>query len=160
LEIGDKKRTDNVRVTMAVVEIVETKERFTGKLGHGCDLLGELSEICREKNVRLGWLKGLGAVRKACQAYYDQHTHEYQPLEIDRPLEITHLVGNVSVKDGNPFVHAHVTLADEEGHAYGGHLAPGTIVFACEFTLEALSGGALERPFDETTGLSLWKMSE
>ena len=79
------------------------------------------------------------------------------PYVIDRPLEITNLVGNVSLRDGNPFVHAHVTLADSAGHAYGGHLAPGTIVFACEFVLEVLSESVLERAFDETTGLYLWK---
>ena len=64
------------------------------------------------------------------------------------------------MRDGNPFVHAHVTLADNAGHAYGGHLAPGTTIFACEFVLEVLSESVLERTFDETTGLYLWKGSD
>ncbi len=34
------------------------------------------------------------------------------------------------MKDGEIFVHAHITLADRKGRAYGGHLMPGTMVFA------------------------------
>ena len=33
-------------------------------------------------------------------------------------------------------VHAHVTLGDAEGRAFGGHLAAGTPVFACEFVIQ------------------------
>ena len=138
---------------------VTSTRRLVGRLTFGADLLEELGEICRRETVDLGWIAGLGAVSKACLAYYDQRKHEYQSLVIDRPLEITNLVGNVSLRDGSPFVHAHVTLADGAGHAYGGHLAAGTIVFACEFVLEVLSGPALERALDETTGLYLWKGS-
>ena len=71
-------------------------------------------------------------------------------------MEITNLKGNISVKDGNPFVHAHITLADKSGKCYGGHLAPGTVVFACEFLIEALDGPVFERCLDEKTGLPLW----
>jgi len=69
-------------------------------------------------------------------------------------------VGNVSLKDNSPFVHAHITLADKKANAYGGHLASGTVVFACEFMLEVFDGPVLQRDFDETTGLFLWTMPE
>ena len=55
------------------------------------------------------------------------------------------------------FVHAHVTLTDGEGKAIGGHLAPGTIVFACEVVIHAFEGPTLERGRDEVTGLPLWQ---
>jgi uncharacterized protein len=145
---------------MASVKKMKPKEIFMGRLSHGGDLLEELNDFCRKENIRLGRIEALGAVRKARLGFYDQQKREYQYFVIDQPLEITKLIGNVSVKDGNPFVHAHVTLSDKEGKAYGGHLAPGSVVFACEFILETLEGPALERGFDEPTGLSLWKMSE
>ena len=55
-------------------------------------------------------------------------------------------------------VHAHLTLADEDGSAYGGHLMPGTEVFACEIILEAFEGPGFERRLDHETGLPLWEM--
>ena len=121
--------------------------------------LEEITDICRKGNIRLGRMEALGAVQKARLGFYNQQTHAYQFIVIDQSLEITKLVGNVSLKDGLPFVHAHITLADMAGKAYGGHLAPGTVVFACEFLIESFDGPVLEREFDEGTGLPLWTMS-
>jgi predicted DNA-binding protein with PD1-like motif len=145
---------------MAMMRKVKSREAFIGKLSHGSDLLEEITDICRKEDIRLGRVEALGAVQKARLGFYNQQTREYQFLEFNQPLEITKLVGNVSLKEGDPFVHAHVTLADKAGNAYGGHLAPGTLVFACEFVLEAFEGPILERDFDEVTGLSLWTMSK
>lgn len=131
-----------------------------GKLSYGCDLLEELTAICRKENIRLGRIEALGAVQEARLGFYDQQRREYQFLTLSEPLEITMLIGNISLKDGDPFVHAHITLADEAGKAFGGHLAPGTVVFACEFIIVSFDGPVFERDFDGKTGLPLWTMSE
>ena len=145
---------------MAIMKNVTPRELFIGKLSYGGDLLEEITNVCQKKNIQLGRVEALGAVRRARLGFYNQHTHEYQFFVLDEPLEITKLVGNVSLKEGNPFVHAHITLADKTGNAYGGHLASGTVVFACEFILEAFNGPILERDFDGATGLHLWAMPE
>jgi predicted DNA-binding protein with PD1-like motif len=145
---------------MAVVKKVKPREIFMGKLSHGGDLLEEITDFCQRENIQLGWIEALGAVQRARLGFYKQETHEYEFFVVDQPLEITKLVGNVSLKDNSPFVHAHVTLADKRGNAYGGHLAPGTVVFACEFKLEIFDGPVLQRDFDEVTGLSLWVMAD
>ena len=138
---------------------VQSRQLFIGKLDYGSDLLEEISLICQKEDIELGRVEALGAVQKACIGYYDQKAREYRFIELNRHLEITHLIGNISFKDGAPMVHAHITLADESGNAYGGHLSPGTIVFACEFILEVFDGPLLNRAFDQQTGLPLWSMS-
>ena len=145
---------------MAIIKRVKSRELFMGKLNHGGDLLEEITDICRKKNVQLGRIEAVGAVQKACLAFYNQQTHEYQPVIIDQPLEITSLVGNISLKEGTPMVHAHVTLSDKTGKTHGGHLASGTVIFACEFILEVFDGPIFERGFDEETSLPLWTISE
>jgi len=145
---------------MAIMKKVKRKEVFIGKLSHGGDLLEEITDICQRENIQLARFEALGAVQRARLAFYNQETHEYEFFVVDQPLEITKLIGNVSLKDNSPFVHAHITLADKKGNAYGGHLAPGTVVFACEFILEIFDGPVLQREFDEVTGLSLWTMPE
>jgi predicted DNA-binding protein with PD1-like motif len=147
-------------MNMAIMKKITPGELFMGKLSYGSDLLEEMNQVCRKKNVHLGRIEALGAVQKAHLGFYNQQSHEYQFFLIDQPLEITKLVGNVSLKDGSPIVHAHITLADEKGNAYGGHLAPGTVVFACEFILQSFGGPVFERGFDEKTGLPLWTMAE
>jgi predicted DNA-binding protein with PD1-like motif len=153
-------REQEAEVEIPMMKKVKPREVFIGRLSQGGDLLEEMTDICGKENIQLGWIEALGAVEKARLAYYNQETHEYQFFVIDQPLEITKLAGNVSLKDGTPFIHAHITLADKAGKAYGGHLAPGTVVFACEFRLEVYDGADIKRDFDEATGLPLWVMAD
>ncbi|MFA5321330.1 MAG: PPC domain-containing DNA-binding protein [Smithella sp.] len=135
---------------------VSSRQIFMGKLSYGCDLLEELTKLAVEHDVRLGRIEAIGAVQKARIGFYNQETRQYRFSAFDHPLEITKLIGNISLKDGSPFVHAHITLSDASGQSYGGHLATGTIVFACEFLLEAFDGPVFNRCLDEETGLPLW----
>ncbi|MBU1052297.1 MAG: DNA-binding protein [Proteobacteria bacterium] len=143
---------------MTIFNKIESSELFMGKISNGSDLLEEITDICRKKSIMLGRIEAIGAVQKARLAFYNQQTREYQFITIDQPLEITQLVGNISLKDGEPVVHAHITFADKTGQAYGGHLAPGTVVFACEFIMEVFTGQVFERKPDKLTGLHLWEM--
>jgi predicted DNA-binding protein with PD1-like motif len=139
---------------------VKKGKTIMGKFRHGADLLEEITGVCGEHDIRLGRVEAIGAVKKASIGFYDQQARTYAYLTLDKEMEITKLSGNVSVKDGQVFVHAHVTLADDTGRAYGGHLAPGTIVFACECVIEAFEGPALERVLDDETGLALWDIGK
>ena len=130
-----------------------------GQIPTGADLYESISKICTEEDVKIGKVTALGAVSQAALAYYDQKGKEYRPIKFEKHLEILNCTGNVSLKDGKPFVHVHATFSDEKGNAFGGHLMPGTIVFACEVTIEELEGKALDRGPDEITGLNLWGKS-
>ena len=143
---------------MAVYNEIKPGKTFIGKLKFGGDLLGELTCVCEQNNIRLGRVEALGAVQKARIAFYDQQARKYNFLEINKPLEITKLIGNVSLRDGKPMVHAHITLSDSQGNAFGGHLSDGTIVFTCEFIINSYDGPDHVREYDAQTGLPLWKI--
>ncbi len=133
---------------------------FMGRLAKGDDLLKALENICREQNITMGEIRALGAVTQARVGFYNQVERKYYFLEFAQPLEILALVGNISLKDGKPMVHAHVTLADAQGRAFGGHLAEGAPVFACEYVIwEYTAEVELARQPDEATGLLLWPPS-
>ena len=136
---------------------VSRSSTFMVRLPHGCDLIEELTAICMREEIMQGQVRAIGAVQKACISFYDQKEQTYKSTAFDRPLEIAQLTGNISLKDGKPFVHAHVTLTDEDSNVFGGHLAAGTLVFACEAVIEGFDGPQLERTFDEQTGLGLWR---
>jgi len=136
---------------------VTAGRRIMGRLAKGEDLLAALTKCCQDLGVHLGEVRAIGAVSQARVGYYDQEGRQYLWLELPNPLEILALLGNISFKDGKPFVHAHVTLGDREGRAYGGHLAEGTTVFAGEFVIyEFQAEQRLERHYDAQTGLFLW----
>ena len=130
---------------------------IVARLKHGADLLEELTRVAQENGVTLASVTAIGAVTSARLAFYDQAAHTYGSFDVPLPLEIASLIGNVSYRDGETFVHAHVTLSDHEGRCYAGHLVEGNPIFACEAVLTQLVGSSLHRVFDEVTGLTLWE---
>jgi len=136
---------------------VSPGRRLLGRLAKGEDLLAGLEQRGAAAGIKLGAVRAIGAVSRARFGYYHQTERRYAFLEFSEPLEILALLGNVSLKDGQVMVHAHVTLADAQGRAWGGHLAEGTLVFACEYEIqEYLGEKPLARALDEETGLFLW----
>jgi predicted DNA-binding protein with PD1-like motif len=136
---------------------VTAGRKIVGRLAKGEDLLAGLEKVAREHGITLGEVQALGAVSQARLGYYNQTERQYYFFDLDRPLEIVSLIGNISLKDEKPMIHAHVSLADQAGRAFGGHLANGTLVFACEFAIqEYRSATPLVRRPDEPTGLFLW----
>ncbi|MFC1467597.1 PPC domain-containing DNA-binding protein [Verrucomicrobiota bacterium] len=134
------------------------KQTLMGRLQHGQDLLEALTHLCYEEGITLGRVTAIGAVQKAGVAFYDQKEREYRRIEFDRPMELLSLTGNISMKDGKPFIHAHITLGDPCGSVHGGHLDTGTVVYACEYEIHAYSGPELDREYDEATALALWNL--
>jgi predicted DNA-binding protein with PD1-like motif len=131
--------------------------KIMGRLAKGEDLLGALTSCAREHGISLGEVQAIGAVSQARVGYYDQAERKYYYLDLNNPREILSLTGNISLKDGEPMVHAHITLSGDDGRAVGGHLAEGTLAFACEFAIqEYRSATPLVRQMDEPTGLFLW----
>ncbi len=129
---------------------------FLCELKHNSSFVSSIINFAKKKRVKMAAFTLVGAVKRAKLAYYDQVTHEYQQIKLDKPLEIASCFGNLSLKDGKPFVHAHAVLADAAGKTYGGHLINATI-FAAELHLQELLGKKLEREYDQTTGLALWE---
>jgi uncharacterized protein len=132
------------------------KRTIIGQLPRGTDLLEGLTAFVRKENIRFGRIQALGATTHAVVAYYDQKSHEYIPMEFPAGMEILNLHGNISLRDNQPFVHIHVTLSDREGRAWGGHVLPGTILWALEVFIDEYTGEPPVRRKDEATGLFLW----
>lgn len=136
---------------------MKIKRSILGQLPYGSDLFDAMTELVQKENIRLGRISGIGATTHAVVAFYDQNTKKYNPLEFPGGMEILNLQGNVSLRDGKPFVHIHVVLGDPQGNVFGGHLLQGTKLFACEVTVDELEGDELVRAHDDRTGLYLWK---
>ncbi|MBA4313205.1 MAG: DNA-binding protein [Chlorobiaceae bacterium] len=133
------------------------KRTIIGQFSHGTDLLEELTQLVQKEDIRSGRIHGIGATTHAIVAYYDQNTKKYNSMEFTGGMEILNLTGNVSIRDGKPFVHVHLLLGDPNGKVFGGHLMPGTKLWASEVIIDEFEGEELVRGQDEKTGLFLWK---
>lgn len=141
---------------MSLFECNANKELVV-RLKHDADLVQSITELARNKGIEAGSFTAIGALKSARLGYYDQKDREYREIKIDSPHELASCIGNISLKDGEPFVHVHAVLADRTGNTKGGHLFGG-IVFAAEVHLRQLEGPKIERKYDEATGVSLWEM--
>lgn len=137
---------------------IMVERRFMGRFPYGGDLLEEINKVIINENVRSGEIRIIGAVSKATFGYYDAESKKYLYIIKNEHLEILSATGNISLKDGKPFPHVHITLADKHGKAFGGHLMEGTKIFAAEFVIADYGDNKLERVYDEFTGLQLWNI--
>lgn len=129
---------------------------FVGRLETGSDLVEEIERHCAEHGILAAQVTVIGAMRRVRYAYYRQEAKEYLELASDTHHEVVGFVGNISERDGGPFLHAHATFGDEAGATVGGHLLRGCEVFAAEVMIRELGDVSLVRIHDEETGLALW----
>lgn len=128
---------------------------FLARLDLGAEIVSQISDLAKREGIETGTLSAIGALSRAELACYDQAAHVYQTIRVEGPVEMVSALGNISLRDGRPFVHAHAVLADGEGRTRGGHLMKGE-VFAAEICLQELVGQPLIREHDPATGLHLW----
>lgn len=125
------------------------------RLPPGSDLYAEITQAAKELGIRWAGVNVIGALSSLSYGYYDQQEHEYRRLEHEGELEIASAVGNLSLKDGEPFLHMHLVAAGPDGSTMGGHLFGGT-VFVAEVAFQVFEGDGPVREPDRHTELDLW----
>lgn len=130
---------------------------FLGRLPEQADIVQALGEFCLRRGIRAGWISAIGTVQRAVLGYYDHERGQYRRIPVEGLMEVVSCQGNVSLKDGRPFVHLHIVLSGPDGETVAGHLFEST-VFVGEFWLQEAIGPDLERRPDARSGLALWDL--
>lgn len=110
-------------------------------------------------NFRSGIFYGIGACEETELAVYQPKIKKYRKKKLKKQMEITSLIGNLSLTGyemgkAKHIIHAHITLSDQTFKAVGGHLIRAKINPTCEIYLKAFSQ-KLKKGFDPKTGLML-----
>jgi predicted DNA-binding protein with PD1-like motif len=128
---------------------------FLVRTDHDSDIVAFITEFAKKQNISAATFTAIGALKSAKLGFYDQQKHQYTQHLMTEPNEIASCTGNISLKEGEPFVHAHAVLSDQNGNTKAGHLMEAK-VFAAEIHLTELLGEKVERKMDAVTELSLW----
>ena len=121
-------------------------------------LLEALTEYTKKNNIKTAEISFIGAVQNVKVMYFNQIKKEYEHHEFHGGHEVLNGLGNVSLLDGEPFVHIHMTVADKEGKAFGGHLDEGTRVWLIEAIIKEInSKESIKRKLDNELCLNVWK---
>jgi predicted DNA-binding protein with PD1-like motif len=127
------------------------------RLDRGADMLQGLNEAAAKLGVEAGTVQAIGAVTELVVGFFDQDRKEYRTTSLPSSFEIGSAVGNVSTKQGQPFVHLHVVATGPDGAAVGGHLMEGTKVYVVEAYFRQLGGPAPVREQNDDIGLAVWR---
>ena len=134
-------------------------ENYMLRLEIGEEIITQLKEFCVAHEIGSGKVTGIGVVRRAKLSYFDVELGDYQHREISEYLELTSLMGNISMMEGDPFPHLHVTLADSNFNSIGGHLSEGEIGVTGELIIEPFER-EIERKYYQETGFRLLALED
>ncbi len=138
------------------MEAVAFGKHWVIRIDKGEEVVSTLERFCREKDIRLGMVYGIGAVGEATIGLFKTRTKEYVRKELVGDHEITGLFGNISRMKGEVYIHLHANLADEHYRVVGGHLNSAVVSATCEIVVRELDG-EVDRAFSEEIGLNLYK---
>ena len=131
---------------------IENKIVFRLEMGEG--LMESTQRIATAENVKLASINGIGACSKIEMGYIDLSIKEYVFKTFEGNLEILQATGNITLKDGDPFPHIHISVANNECKAFGGHLNEATISATFEGVMQIIDH-EIHREFNEDLGLAL-----
>lgn len=117
-----------------------------------------LLKICEEKKMSFAWINGIGAIYNPEIGYFDVESKSYVKKIFNGEFELVSLIGNMTFKDNQRFVHTHITFTDTSFRAYGGHLFDCKISAAGEFII-VMGNNRVDRKYSEEVGLDLWNCS-
>lgn len=129
---------------------------YVVRIEKGEEVLEQLTQLCRQEQIRVGTITGLGAANRVVVGSFDTTEKVYHKTELKGVMEITSLVGNISTKDGEPYLHVHINVCDEQMQVHGGHLNECWISATGEVTVTKIEG-VVEREMSEDVGLNLYR---
>lgn len=120
----------------------------------GDEATAALAAFAREHRLASSHFTGIGAFSDVELGYFDWERRAYQKLPLTEQVEVLSLVGDVTLADGEPKVHAHVVVGKRDGTAHGGHLLAAHVRPTLEVVLTE-SPVHLRRRYDPRSGLAL-----
>ncbi len=129
-------------------------DRYVVRLETGEDVVQAVTAFASDRRIDAASVSGIGSITDATLGYFDRAAREYKKHGVPGDSEIVSLLGNLSLKEGQPFAHIHVTLAGPDFRAVAGHLFDGKVAATCELVVEPLPG-LLQRKKDARLGLFL-----
>ena len=126
------------------------------RLTRGEDVFETITSFLKQEQISCGEVRAIGSLEKYCLAYYDGK--EYLPIQKEEHVELISLMGNISLKDGEPFPHMHAVISGITGSCIGGHVLLGNIVSYVVEVIITKFEETVERKYDPNSNLILWDL--
>lgn len=133
------------------------KDTYAVRLDVGEEVMESLKKLAEAERIRAAEVSAIGATDWAVVGVFDREAGAYRKEELNRFMEITSLMGNITEMDGKPYIHLHAMLADQDHGIHGGHVIEMRVGLTCEMFVRVMEG-AIEREHSDELGINLWKL--
>jgi len=130
---------------------------FLVRLERGEEIIESIKSLCKIHDINNAALSGLGSVENPTLAHYRVDSKKYSEKKIEGIFELINLTGNIALFENDIFPHIHVTIGDEQMHAFGGHLVHGNVSATAEIIVTTFPS-KFEKKLDEAIGLKLFNL--
>ncbi len=118
-------------------------------------MIESLEGFAESEHIQSASFQGLGSLQRARIGHFDfQNTHEYEFHEYPGDLEVLSAIGNITLLNGKPLIHVHLSLSRRDCSQIGGHADRGCIVNLLEIQLKKMKR-VFVRKKDAKLGLNI-----
>ena len=114
------------------------------------DILG----IAKREKVATARVEAIGGVEELRLAYFNRRMKRYEEHDFKEFLEVTGILGNITLKEGKPFLHIHGTFGRRDLSTLAGHVMKAKVFPLLEVVITPTKNRALRR-FDDELGLNV-----
>ena len=130
----------------------KVEDGFMMHVEKGEKIMETITQFCKENEINNAQLSGIGAVMNIDIGALDINSKQYIRKNFKNVWELVSYQGNVSLKNSEPFIHAHVTIGNHDFNIKGGHLFEATVAAVGEFILRKFDNNVY-RAFNNNVGL-------
>ena len=123
-------------------------------LPKGASLFYEVLKIAMREKFRTAQVVAVGGVDRLTLAYFNRQKKKYEERIYDEFFEVTSMLGNITLKDGEPFLHIHGTFGRRDMSVVGGHVISASVFPLLEVVITPTKNTARRR-FDDELGVNV-----
>lgn len=131
------------------------KDKVVVRIDKGEEILTSLKAVCKEQQIKAGSIIGIGAVGKITIGLLNTNTKLYHSRELAGDHELAPIVGNISTKNGEPYIHIHANICNADQASFGGHVSTAVVSVTCEVVIDVIDG-TIERTYDSDLSINLF----
>lgn len=129
---------------------------IVARVDKGEEILEKIKEISLKENIKLANINALGATNDFTVGVFKTSEKKYYSNEFKGDFEIVSLTGTVNTMNNEFYSHIHMSVGNDKGEVFGGHLNRAVVSATCEMVINIIDG-KVDRYFDENVGLNLFK---
>ena len=120
----------------------------------GDEVVAGLKQVAAEYKLAASHFTAIGAFKEVTLGFFDMEKKDYKKIAFREQMEVLSLIGDISLNDADPQIHAHAVMGKPDATTRGGHLICGIVQPTLEVVLTE-SPTHLHRKYNSDFGVAL-----